>query len=190
MFIFIFHYYFQMGFPGSSDGKESACNARDLGSIPVSGRSPGEGNGNPLQYSCLENPTDRGAWWATVHGVSRVGHDWVTNAFASLLIHDTKLVCLSCLSVHLTHSNTNTMNTIWGVLTLLCSPRNHDRPPQSSLHFCKVKLCPPLHWLPSPLTQPCHPPFSSVSECDCSRDLTEVESSSVCPFVTVLFHLT
>ena len=55
-------------------GKESACNAGDLGSIPGSGRSPGEGNGNPLQYSCLENPRDRGAWQATVHGVSRVGH--------------------------------------------------------------------------------------------------------------------
>ena len=49
-------------FPGSSDSKASACNARDLGLIPGSGRSPGEGNGNPLQYSCLENPMDRGAW--------------------------------------------------------------------------------------------------------------------------------
>ena len=50
------------GFPGGSDGKASACNAGDLGSIPGSGRSPGEGNGNPLQRSCLENPMDRGAW--------------------------------------------------------------------------------------------------------------------------------
>ena len=50
------------GFPGGSDGKASACNAGDLGSIPGLGRSPGEGNGNPLQYSCLENPMDRGAW--------------------------------------------------------------------------------------------------------------------------------
>ena len=56
-------------FPGGSDGKESACNARDLGSISGSGRSPGGGNSNPLQYSCLENPMDRGAWWATVHEV-------------------------------------------------------------------------------------------------------------------------
>ena len=54
-----------------SDGKESACNAEDLGSIPQSGRSPGEGNGNPLQYSCLENLIGRGAWWATVHGVMK-----------------------------------------------------------------------------------------------------------------------
>ena len=59
-----------MDFPGGSDDKESACNAGDLGLIPGSGRSPGEGNGNPLQYSCLENPMDRGAWWAIVHGVA------------------------------------------------------------------------------------------------------------------------
>ena len=59
-----------MGFPGGSDGKESTCNAGDTGLIPGSGRSPGEGNGYPLQYSCLGNPTDRGAWRATVHGVS------------------------------------------------------------------------------------------------------------------------
>ena len=52
-----------------SDGRESACKAGDLGSIPGSGRSPGEGNGNPLQCSCLENSMDRGAWWATVHGL-------------------------------------------------------------------------------------------------------------------------
>ena len=56
------------GFPGDSDGKESASNAEDPGSVPESGRSPGEGNGNPLQYSYLENSMDRRAWWATVHG--------------------------------------------------------------------------------------------------------------------------
>ena len=56
-----------MGFSDSSDGKESAYNAGDLGLIPGSGRSPSEGNGNPLQYSCLENPVERGAWQATVH---------------------------------------------------------------------------------------------------------------------------
>ena len=58
-------------FPGDSDGKASACNAGDQGSIPGLGRSPGEGNGNPLQYSCLENPMDGGAWWAVVHGVAK-----------------------------------------------------------------------------------------------------------------------
>ena len=60
-----------MGFPGGSDHKESACNVGDPGSILGSGRSTGEGNGNPLQYSCLENPMDRGAWWATVHGAPK-----------------------------------------------------------------------------------------------------------------------
>ena len=59
------------GFPGGSDGKESACSAGDEGSIPGSGRSPGEGNDNPLQYSCLGNPMNRGAWQATVHGVAK-----------------------------------------------------------------------------------------------------------------------
>ena len=59
------------GFPGGSDSKESACNARDPGSISGSGRSSGEGNGNPLQYSCLENSMDKGAWQPTVHGVER-----------------------------------------------------------------------------------------------------------------------
>ena len=59
------------GFPGGSEVKASACNAGDSGSIPELGRSPGEGNGNPLQYSCLENPMERGAWQATVHGVAK-----------------------------------------------------------------------------------------------------------------------
>ena len=59
-------------FPGGSGGKESACNAGDQGLIPGSRRSPGEGNGYPLQYSCLENSMDRGAWWTTVHEVARL----------------------------------------------------------------------------------------------------------------------
>ena len=58
-------------FLGGSDGKASTCHAGDMGSIPGSGRSPGEGNGNPLQYACLENSMDGGAWWATVHGVAK-----------------------------------------------------------------------------------------------------------------------
>ena len=66
------------GFPGGSDGEESACNVGDLGLIPGSGRSPGEGNGNALQYSCLENPMDRGAWWATVHGLAK-SWTWLNN---------------------------------------------------------------------------------------------------------------
>ena len=56
--------------PDGSDGKESACNVEDLGLIPGWGRSPGEANGNSLQYPCLENPMDRGVWWATVHGIA------------------------------------------------------------------------------------------------------------------------
>ena len=67
-----------LGCPHSSVGKASTCNAGDLGSIPGSGRSPGEGNGNPPQYSCLENPMEGGAWQDTVHGVPRVGHNLVT----------------------------------------------------------------------------------------------------------------
>ena len=59
------------GFPGGSDSKQSACNVRDLDLIPGLGRSPGEGNGDPLQYSHLENSMDRGAWWATVLGVAK-----------------------------------------------------------------------------------------------------------------------
>ena len=59
------------GLPGGSDGKESACNAGDLASIPGLGRSPGEGTGNPFQYSCLETSMDRGAWQTTFHGVAK-----------------------------------------------------------------------------------------------------------------------
>ena len=59
-----------LGFPAGSDSKESACNAEDPGSIPGLGRSPGEEDGNPLQYSCLGNSMDRGAWWATVYGIA------------------------------------------------------------------------------------------------------------------------
>ena len=60
-----------LGSPGGSNSKEFTCNAGDLGSIPGLGKSPGGGCDNPLQYSCLENPMDRGAWWATVHGIAK-----------------------------------------------------------------------------------------------------------------------
>ena len=79
-----------MGFPGGLDGKESTCNAGDLGSILGSGRSPGEGNGYPLQYSCLENPMDRGAWRATVHGVPKSQtrlSDLYRYVFTNICIH-------------------------------------------------------------------------------------------------------
>ena len=67
-----------MGFPCGSDGKASACNAGDPASIPGSGRSPGKGNDNPLQYSCLENSMDWGAWLATVHGVAK-NRTWLSD---------------------------------------------------------------------------------------------------------------
>ena len=68
------------GFPWWLSGKESTCNARDMGSIPGWGRSPGEEHGNPLQCCCLENTMDRGAWWATGPGVTKVRHDWSNGA--------------------------------------------------------------------------------------------------------------
>ena len=75
-----------LGFPGSSDGKESACNVGDLGSIPGLGRSTGERNGYPLQDSGLENSRDRGVWWATVHGAAKELEDCVTEQQRDLIL--------------------------------------------------------------------------------------------------------
>ena len=75
-----------MDFPGGSDGKASAYNAGDLGSNPALGRSPEEGNGNPFQDSCLENPMDRETWWATIHGGRRVRHDLAANQPTKVII--------------------------------------------------------------------------------------------------------
>ena len=79
VYIYIYihtHIYIYTHFPGGSDGKTSACNVGDLGSIPGSGKFPGEGNGNPLQYSCLENPMDGVAWCRLLSlGSQRVGHN-------------------------------------------------------------------------------------------------------------------
>ena len=80
--------------PCSSNGKESACNAGDLGLIPGSGRSPGEGKGNPLWYSCLENPMDREAWWATVHGVTKSLTQ--LSYFTFTFYHYCFLICTEC----------------------------------------------------------------------------------------------
>ena len=78
--------------PGGSDGEKSASNAGDPGLIIGLGKSPGEGKGNPLQYSCLVDPMDRGAWKATVHGVSkRVGQDWASNT--TTVQHSRSLQC-------------------------------------------------------------------------------------------------
>ena len=74
-----------ISYTGGSEGKVSACNAGDLGLIPESGRSPGEGNGNPLPYSCLENPMDREAWQATVPGIAELDTtEWLSLHFTSI----------------------------------------------------------------------------------------------------------
>ena len=73
--------------PGVAQCKESACNAGDAGLIPGLGRSPGEGNGNPLQDSCLKNSMDRGEWHATVHGVVRVRHNLTTKQQFNTMLH-------------------------------------------------------------------------------------------------------
>ena len=88
------HYLSILGFPHSSVGKESSCNAGDLGSIPGLGRSPGEGNGNPLQYFCLENPMDRGTWWSTLHGATRVRHDIATKPSSIYFTHDSVYISM------------------------------------------------------------------------------------------------
>ena len=88
-------------FPGGSEVKASACSVGDLGSIPGSGRSPGEGNGNPLQYSCLENPIDGGAWWATVHGVAK---SWTRlSDFAFAIRFSSNYQCQTSFQVSLHH---------------------------------------------------------------------------------------
>ena len=73
IYLAYWHLTIESGFPGGSDGEESACSAGDPDSIPGSGKSPGEGNDNPLWYSCLENSMDGGAWWAVVCGVTKSG---------------------------------------------------------------------------------------------------------------------
>ena len=86
--------YVYICFPGSPDGKTSAYNAGDPGPIPGLGRSSGEGNGNPLQYSCLENPMGCGAWWATAMGSQRAGHDYVTSLhFTSYAVKVLHSIC-------------------------------------------------------------------------------------------------
>ena len=109
------------GFPGGSEVKASACNAGDLGSIPGSGRSPGEGNGKPLQYSCPENPMDRGAWWATVHGVEKSWTRLSTHAATQPSSHKKEKVN------HLNLGNMS-LNQIKS-----CSGRNQESRPQSPL---------------------------------------------------------
>ena len=89
---------FRGGFPVGSEVTASACNVRDLGLIPGLGRSSGEGNGNPLQYSCLENPMGGGAWWATVHGVAK---SWTRlSDFTLVILRGRAKICCSGISVY------------------------------------------------------------------------------------------
>ena len=120
-----------MDFPGGSDGKASAFNVGDLGSMPRSGRSPGEGNDNPLQYSCLENSTDGGAWWATVHGVA---NSWTQlrdfthsgticiNASNSYVKFETckRICCLGILPMKQIYTEMHAMISMEFRITILC----------------------------------------------------------------------
>ena len=120
-----------MGFPGGSDGKESACNARDVGSIPGSGRSPGEGNGYPLQYSCLDNSMDWGTWRATLHRVAESDtteiltqqHTWLYYT-KSYIIHTSWVVFLTIVYV-------NFMGTFFNTFILKYSEK-YGSPPLNS----------------------------------------------------------
>ena len=111
-------------FPGGSDSKEYMCNAGDLGLIPGLGRVPGGGRGNPLQYSFLENPMDRGGWWATVHGLSKSEHDQGTQ-------HSTHVFSPRCFLLW------DSWLSSYGTSMLLLNPQRlyhlHDHFP---LHFC------------------------------------------------------
>ena len=100
---------YTVGFPYSSVGKESICNAGDLGSIPGSGRSPGEGLGNPLQYSCLEKPMDGGSWKVTVYWVTRVRYDWATKHTSTQVLYSRTWLFIHYIynSLHLLIPNPN-----------------------------------------------------------------------------------
>ena len=105
-YVYLNRSYGSQGFPGGSDAKAPACSAGDPGSISESGRSPGEGNGYPLQYSCLENFTDRRAWWATVHGFAESDmtniFTFTTGAnFFSAIFHPALLVVFYHISLSL-----------------------------------------------------------------------------------------
>ena len=127
-----------MGSPGGSDGTESTCNVGDLGSIPELGRSPGRGHGNPLQYSCLENSMDRGAWWATK---SPWGHKELdTTAWLSTYVPEISVQSVQSLSRCL---------TLWDPTDCRISgfPEHHQLPELSQIH---------VHWV-SDAIQPSHP---------------------------------
>ena len=104
-----------MGFTGGSEGKESACNAGDLGSIPGLGRFPGEGNSYPLQYSVLENSIDRGAWQATVHGATK---SWTR-------LSDFRYVCNICTRYTNVYTNSSVVVKVTQSCPTLCDPMDY-----------------------------------------------------------------
>ena len=123
-----------MGFPGGTVVKNSSANAGDMSSIPGSGRFPGEGNSNPLQYSCLENSMDRGAWWAMVHGVTKSWCNWACT-------HVCMCVCVSwifkhfCTRRHKTFFNVNTGEGNGNPLQYSCLENPVDGEPwQATVH--------------------------------------------------------
>ena len=170
----------------SSVGKESACNAGDTGSITGSGRSPGEGNGNPLQYSCLENPKSRGAWQATVYGVTKVRHDLVTKPpsprarwclafYRCLLVSSSRGTCVADLIVSYFCKRENELNPgkimpkVTGALKL-GSPQGSVQPvcsePPTVLYRQTLFIVwpPPLVWVSESRDQHVpntHPPHST-----------------------------
>ena len=111
-------------FPGGSDGKASAYNAGDPGLIPGLGRSLGEGNGNPLQYSCLENSMDGGAWWATVHGVAKSRTRLSDFNFTFLSPCVWPCGCLQCVACHLSNPcpETSLRAKMFAPLSCSCCP--------------------------------------------------------------------
>ena len=121
------------------DRKESACNAGNLSSVPGLGRFPGEGNGYPLQYFCLENPKDRGAWQTTVHGWQRVRHDCGTNSFTSVIWGS--ILCF--LRVYHREWLQSDVYLMAGILSFLSSSRTHHQ-----LTICGGCNC---WWLSHPL---------------------------------------
>ena len=133
------------GFPGGSDGKEFTCSAGVVGSVSGSRRSPGGGHGNPLQYSCLENPMDRGAWQATVQVVARVGHNLVTK---------TKYLEVVCWLVWQMYSVQ--FNSVAQSCLTLCDPMNRSTPGLPVHHQLPEFTQTHVHWVRDAI-QPSHP---------------------------------
>ena len=130
-----------MKFPGGSDCKESAHNTGDLGLVPGLGRSPGGGHGSPLQCSCLENPMDRGAFQATVHGVAKIGHDWVTKHSVHVyVIH----ICTHTHTPHFYLLSHQKVGTCFHILAIVSNAALNMK----KRFFCKMVMLFPTHIYP------------------------------------------